>query len=80
LARQLERAMQKQHKTKLAMARELHTSRSQLDRLLDPANVSVSLDTIARAVRPQGQEPEAFRFELQVNQLLLCEHGSNACT
>src|SRR3984957_5590857 len=39
LAWQLERAMQKQRKTKLAMARELHTSRSQLDRLLDLTNV-----------------------------------------
>jgi antitoxin HicB len=39
--------MHKQHKTKPAMARELNTSRSQLDRLLDPTNVSVSLDTIA---------------------------------
>jgi antitoxin HicB len=55
LAWQLEREMQKQHKTKLAMARELHTSRSQLDRLLHPANVSVSLDTIARAARALGK-------------------------
>jgi antitoxin HicB len=38
LAWQLERATQKQHKTKQAMARELHTSRTQLDRLLDPTN------------------------------------------
>lgn len=56
LAWQLEREMQKQHKTKLAMARELHTSRSQLDRLLDPANASVSLDTIARAARVLGKK------------------------
>jgi hypothetical protein len=55
LAWQLERAMQKQHKTKLAMARELHTSRSQLDRLLDPTNVSVSLDTITRAAKALGK-------------------------
>src|ERR1700688_1666713 len=55
LAWQLERAMQKQHKTKQAMARELHTSRSQLDRLLDPTNVSVSLDTITRAAKALGK-------------------------
>src|SRR5580700_10794484 len=55
LAWQLEQEMHKQHKTKLAMARELHTSRSQLDRLLDPANVSVSLDTIARAAKALGK-------------------------
>ena len=55
LAWQLEQAMQKQHKTKQAIARELHTSRSQLDRLLDPANVSVSLDTIARGAKALGK-------------------------
>jgi len=31
------------------MAKQLRTSRSQLDRLLDPQNVSVTLETIARA-------------------------------
>jgi plasmid maintenance system antidote protein VapI len=39
----------------MAMARQLHTSRSQLDRLLDPSNVSVTLDTIARAARVLGK-------------------------
>ena len=55
LAWQLERAMQKQQKTKQAMARQLRTSRSQLDRLLDPRNVSVTLDTITRAARALGK-------------------------
>src|SRR5947207_10505641 len=55
LAWQLEQAMRKQQITKQAMARELHTSRSQLDRLLDPRNVSVSLDTMARAARVLGK-------------------------
>jgi len=55
LAWQLEQAMQKQRKTKQAMARQLHTSRSQLDRLLDPRNVSVTLDTITRAARALGK-------------------------
>ena len=55
LAWQLEQAMQKQQKTKQAMARQLHTSRSQLDRLLDPRNVSVTLDTITRAARALGK-------------------------
>ncbi len=55
LAWQLERAMRRRQKTKQAMARELRTSRSQLDRLLDPRNVSVSLDTIARAARVLGK-------------------------
>jgi len=55
LAWQLEQAMRKQQKTKQAMARQLHTSRSQLDRLLDPRNVSVTIDTIARAARALGK-------------------------
>lgn len=55
LAWQLEQAMQEQQKTKRAMAKQLHTSRSQLDRLLDPRNVSVSLDTITRAARALGK-------------------------
>ena len=55
LAWQLEQAMQEQQKTKQAMAKQLHTSRSQLDRLLDPLNVSVTLDTITRAARALGK-------------------------
>lgn len=55
LAWQFEQAMRKQQKTKQAMARQLHTSRSQLDRLLDPGNVSVTLDTITRAARALGK-------------------------
>jgi antitoxin HicB len=47
--------MQERRKTKQAMAKQLHTSRSQLDRLLDPQNVSVTLDTIARAARALGK-------------------------
>jgi antitoxin HicB len=37
------------------MARELRTSRSQLDRLLDPQNASVTLDTLSRAARALGK-------------------------
>jgi antitoxin HicB len=55
LAWQLGQAMQEQQKTKQAMAKQLHTSRSQLDRLLDPQNVSVTLDTITRAARALGK-------------------------
>lgn len=55
LAWQLEQAMQEQQKSKQAMAKQLHTSRSQLDRLLDPLNVSVTLDTITRAAKALGK-------------------------
>jgi len=55
LAWQLEQAMRKRQKTKQAIAKQLQTSRSQLDRLLDPTNVSVTLDTITRAARVLGK-------------------------
>jgi antitoxin HicB len=55
IAWQLQQAMKMQQKTKQAMAKELRTSRSQLDRLLDPRNVAVTLDTITRAARALGK-------------------------
>lgn len=55
LAWQFEQAMQEQRKSKQVMARQLRTSRSQLDRLLDPQNASVKLSTIARAARALGK-------------------------
>jgi DNA-binding phage protein len=55
LAWQLAQAMRKQQKTKQSMARQLRTSRSQLDRLLDPQNASVTLDTMSRAARALGK-------------------------
>jgi antitoxin HicB len=55
LAWQLEQAMKEQQKTKQAMAKQLRTSRSQLDRLLDPQNASVTLDTITRAAKAVGK-------------------------
>ncbi len=56
LAWQLEQEMKKQQKTKQEMARELHTSRSQLDRLLDPRNTAVTLETITRAAKVLGKK------------------------
>ncbi|HVI08756.1 MAG TPA: helix-turn-helix transcriptional regulator [Candidatus Binatia bacterium] len=55
LAWQLEQAMKRQQKTKQALAKQLNTSRSQLDRLLDPRNASVTLDTMSRAAKALGK-------------------------
>jgi hypothetical protein len=55
LAWQFEQEMTRQQKTKRAMAAELKTSRSQLDRLLDPQNTAVSLDTLTRAANVLGK-------------------------
>ena len=51
LAWQFKKAMQEQRKTKRAMAKDLRTSRSQLDRLLDPTKLSVTLETINKAAK-----------------------------
>ncbi len=55
IVRHLNEAMIEQRKTKQALAQELQTSRSQLARLLDPENIAVSLETIARAVGVLGK-------------------------
>lgn len=54
IAWQLAQEMEAQHITKKAMADTLHTSRSQVDRLLDPKNASVNLTTLARAAHAVG--------------------------
>jgi antitoxin HicB len=53
---QLKKAMKEQRKTKQFMAKQLRTSRSQLDRLLDPQNISVTIATITRAARALGKQ------------------------
>ena len=45
LAWQLEQAMEKEQISKRAMAAAMNTSRSQLDRILDPSNDRIRLDT-----------------------------------
>jgi antitoxin HicB len=52
---QLEQEMKKQSISKQKMAARMHTSRSQLDRLLDPDNAQVQLDTLDRAARAVGR-------------------------
>lgn len=47
--------MREQQKAKHSIAKKLRTSSSQLDRLLDPQNTSVTLDTIARAAGALGE-------------------------
>lgn len=55
LALQIEAAMRELGLSKLQMARRMHTSRAQLDRLLDPGNTSVTLHTIQRAAAVLGK-------------------------
>ncbi|MFY9852796.1 MAG: helix-turn-helix transcriptional regulator [Terracidiphilus sp.] len=55
IAWQLAEAMKAGKISKKAMAERMGTSRSQLDRLLDPENSAVQLQTIARAARAVGK-------------------------
>ena len=58
---QLTEAMKQRGITKSAMAEQMHTSRAQLDRLLDPDNSGVTLETLQRAAKIVGRE---LRLEL----------------
>ena len=53
---QLAETMQKQHISKSEMARRMNTSRAHLDRLLDPENDKVQLDTLYKAASAVGKE------------------------
>jgi len=55
IAYQIEMEMKRAKLTKSAMADKMHTSRSALDRLLDPANVSITLQTLERAALALGK-------------------------
>ena len=53
---QLASVMEEKGITKVEMAKQLETSRSQLDRLLDPENDKVTLATLSRAAKVVGRE------------------------
>jgi antitoxin HicB len=55
IAWQLAQIMKSKKISKKTMAARMRTSRSQLDRLLDPRNGSVQLETITRAAKVVGK-------------------------
>jgi antitoxin HicB len=55
LAWQLEQSRRAQGISKSALARQMNTSRTQVDRLLDPNNTQVQLDTLQRAAKALGR-------------------------
>lgn len=61
IAWQLKKAMKQKSVTKVAMARRLGTSRSQVDRLLNPTHVGVTIGTLARAASAVGKH---LRFDI----------------
>jgi len=55
LAFQIKDLMESQKLSKAEMARRMHTSRAALERLLDPDNRSVTLNTMDKAARSLGR-------------------------
>jgi len=55
VAYQISRMIEQQNISKSEMARRMNTSRSSLDRLLDPDNDSVTLQTLERAAQALGK-------------------------
>ena len=55
VAFQVEQLMKKKKLTKTAMSHRMRTSRAALERLLDPENQSVTLQTLDRAARALGK-------------------------
>ena len=55
LAFQVEELMKEQNLSKTEMSRRMRTSRASLERLLDPGNQSVTLQTLDRAARALGK-------------------------
>jgi antitoxin HicB len=61
IAWQIDKAMKEKKLSKNKMAALMQTSRAQLDRLLDPEQGNVTLDTLHRAAHVLGRE---LRIEL----------------
>jgi len=61
IAEETAAAMKERGLAKSRMAAMMHTSRAQLDRLLDPSSGSVTLETLMTAARVVGRE---LRLEL----------------
>lgn len=55
LAMQIQELMEEQRLTKTEMARKMATSRAALNRLLDPKNDSITLQTMERAAQVLGK-------------------------
>jgi len=56
LTLQLERLLNEQALTKTQMATRMKTSRAAVDRLLDPSNSSVTLNTLGKAAQVLGRK------------------------
>lgn len=75
IAWQVEQAMQKQGLSKSDMAKQMNTSRASLNRLLDPDNVGVTLQTIQAAASTVGKRVKIELVDVDVKDHL----ESSAC-
>ena len=55
IAFQIQEMMKNKHLSKTELAKRMDTSRSALDRLLDPTNVSITLQTLEKAALALGK-------------------------
>jgi antitoxin HicB len=58
IAWQLQQEIEAKHMTKTDVAKAMGTSRAAVDRLLDPNNTSVTLNTLSKAARVLGKKIE----------------------
>jgi len=58
VALQLQEIIEKQHVTKTQLASRMHTSRASVDRLLDPANSSLTMASLGKAAAALGKKVE----------------------
>ena len=58
LAEQLRESMVAKHITKVEMAHRMATSRTQVNRLLDPDNLRIQFDSLVRAATAMGKRVE----------------------
>ena len=58
VAYQLQEEMKKRKMSKTALAQKMNTSRSSVNRLLDPNNESITVKTLKRAARTLGKKVE----------------------
>lgn len=67
LAWQVAEAMSNMGLNKSQMAEQMRTSRTSLDRLLDPENMSVTLKTLERAAAVLGKRLQIELVDIDVN-------------
>lgn len=58
IAHELEKAMRQRNISKAGIAKRLRTSRTGVDRLLDPGNTSITLNTMAKVANLLGKRIE----------------------